>query len=57
MIDSLGKEICDMLQVVAYDMPRGAADAPLVEIGMGTLDQNKGFSSPMAITWQQAPRP
>ncbi len=41
MIDSLGKEICDMLQVVAYDMPRGAADAPLVEIGMGTLDQNK----------------
>jgi len=42
MIDSLGKEICDMLQVVAYDMPRGAADAPLVEIGMGTLDQNKG---------------
>ena len=42
MIDSLGKEICDMLQTVAYDMPRGAADAPLVEIGMGTLDQNKG---------------
>ncbi len=42
MIDSLGKEICDMLQTVAYGMPRGAADAPLVEIGMGTLDQNKG---------------
>ncbi len=31
-----------MLQIVAYDMPRGAADAPLIEIGMGTLDQNKG---------------
>jgi acetyl-CoA decarbonylase/synthase complex subunit alpha len=42
MIDSLGKEICDMLQVVAYDMPRGEAEAPLVEIGLGTLDQNKG---------------
>lgn len=42
MLDLLGMEICDMLQIVAYDMPRGAADAPLVEIGMGTLDQNKG---------------
>jgi len=42
MMDLLGMEICDMLQIVAYDMPRGAADAPLVEIGMGTLDQNKG---------------
>ncbi|OPY48312.1 MAG: Acetyl-CoA decarbonylase/synthase complex subunit alpha [Methanosaeta sp. PtaU1.Bin016] len=42
MIDQLGMEICDMLQIVAYDMPRGAADAPLVEIGMGTLDQSKG---------------
>jgi acetyl-CoA decarbonylase/synthase complex subunit alpha len=42
MLDLLGMEICDMLQIVAYDMPRGSADAPLVEIGMGTLDQNKG---------------
>jgi acetyl-CoA decarbonylase/synthase complex subunit alpha len=42
MLDLLGMEICDMLQIVAYDMPRGAVDAPLVEIGMGTLDQNKG---------------
>jgi len=42
MLDHLGMEICDMLQIVAYDMPRGSADAPLIEIGMGTLDQNKG---------------
>jgi acetyl-CoA decarbonylase/synthase complex subunit alpha len=42
MMDDLGMEICDLLQIVAYDMPRGAADAPLIEIGMGTLDQNKG---------------
>ena len=42
MLDLLGMEICDMLQIVAYDMPRGAADAPIIEIGMGTLDQNKG---------------
>jgi acetyl-CoA decarbonylase/synthase complex subunit alpha len=42
MMDDLGMEICDLLQIVAYDMPRGAADAPLVEIGMGTLDQTKG---------------
>jgi len=41
MIDSLGKEICDMLQTVAYDMPRGDPEAPLVEIGMGTMDQSK----------------
>ena len=31
-----------MLQIVAYNMPRGAADAPIIEIGMGTMDQNKG---------------
>ncbi len=42
MLDLLGMEICDVMQVVAYNMPRGAADAPLIEIGMGTLDQNKG---------------
>ena len=28
MLDLLGMEICDMLQIVAYNMPRGAADAP-----------------------------
>ena len=42
MLDLLGMEICDVMQVVAYNMPRGAADAPLIEIGMGTMDQNKG---------------
>ena len=42
MLDLLGMEICDMLQIVAYNMPRGAADAPIIEIGMGTMDQNKG---------------
>lgn len=41
MLDDLGMEICDLLQIVAYDMPRGDPNAPLVEIGMGTLDQNK----------------
>jgi acetyl-CoA decarbonylase/synthase complex subunit alpha len=41
MLDDLGMEICDLLQIVAYDMPRGDANAPLVEIGMGTMDQNK----------------
>jgi len=35
-------EICDVMQVVGYNMPRGAADAPIIEIGMGTMDQNKG---------------
>lgn len=32
MLDLLGMEICDMLQIVAYNMPRGAADAPIIEI-------------------------
>lgn len=41
MMDDLGMEISDLLQIVAYDMPRGDENAPLVEIGMGTLDQNK----------------
>jgi len=41
MLDDLGMEISDLLQIVAYDMPRGDKNAPLVEIGMGTLDQNK----------------
>jgi acetyl-CoA decarbonylase/synthase complex subunit alpha len=42
MLDDLGMEISDLIQIVAYDMPRGDANAPLVEIGMGTMDQNKG---------------
>ena len=43
MLDSLGKEVSDMIQIIAYDMPRGDEDAPLVEIGMGTLDQSKAI--------------
>jgi len=43
MLDSLGKEVSDLIQIVAYDMPRGDEDAPLVECGMGTLDKNKAI--------------
>jgi len=43
MLDSLGKEVSDMIQIIAYDMPRGDEDAPLVECGMGTLDKNKAI--------------
>ncbi len=30
-----------MAQIVALDMPKGDADAPLVELGMGTIDREK----------------
>ncbi|MHC1595009.1 MAG: CO dehydrogenase/acetyl-CoA synthase complex subunit alpha [Methanotrichaceae archaeon] len=43
MLDSLGKEVSDMIQIIAYDMPRGDPDAPLVEIGMGCLDKSKAI--------------
>ena len=43
MLDSLGKEVSDLIQIVAYDMPRGDEDAPLVECGMGTLDKSKAI--------------
>ncbi|OYT63315.1 CO dehydrogenase/acetyl-CoA synthase complex subunit epsilon [Methanosarcinales archaeon ex4572_44] len=41
MLDSLGKEVADIVQIVAFDMPKGDPDAPLVEIGMGCIDETK----------------
>jgi acetyl-CoA decarbonylase/synthase complex subunit alpha len=39
MLDILGMEISDIIQIMAYDMPRGDEDAPLIECGMGTLQE------------------
>lgn len=41
MIDLLGMEIADVLQIAAYGFPKGAADTPLIETGFGSIDQNK----------------
>jgi len=41
MIDNLAKEIADLAQIVGYNFPKGDADAPLVEIGIGAIDKEK----------------
>jgi acetyl-CoA decarbonylase/synthase complex subunit alpha len=41
MIDNLVKEIADIAQIVGYNFPKGDPDAPLAEIGVGTLDRTK----------------
>ena len=41
MIDHMFMEIADLAQVVALPYPKGDADAPLVDIGMGCLDTSK----------------
>ncbi len=40
LMDDLGKEIGDLAQIVALNMPKGE-DAPLVELGFGTIDREK----------------
>lgn len=41
MIDNLSLEIADLAQISAYDMPKGDEDAPLADIGMGSMDPEK----------------
>jgi acetyl-CoA decarbonylase/synthase complex subunit alpha len=41
MIDHMFMEIGDLAQVVALPFPRGDADTPLIDVGMGCLDQTK----------------
>ncbi|MDY6865264.1 MAG: CO dehydrogenase/acetyl-CoA synthase complex subunit alpha [Halobacteriota archaeon] len=43
MLDSLGKEVADMIQIACYGMPCGEGDVPLVDVGMGTINQEKPF--------------
>jgi len=42
-LDHVGMEISDIVQVAAYDFPKADPEAPLVEIGMGTIDKSKPF--------------
>ncbi|MGB9929393.1 MAG: CO dehydrogenase/acetyl-CoA synthase complex subunit alpha [Methanosarcina sp.] len=41
MLDHVGMEVSDMAQVTALGFPKSDPEAPLVEIGMGTLDASK----------------
>jgi acetyl-CoA decarbonylase/synthase complex subunit alpha len=41
MIDNLAKEVCDIAQIVTYEMPKGDEDVPLVELGLGVVDKEK----------------
>jgi len=41
LCDGVGMECADIAQIMAYGMPKGDPKAPLVEIGMGTLDKKK----------------
>ena len=40
MLDSLGKEVADMIQMAAFKFPVGP-DRPLLDMGMGTIDTKK----------------
>jgi anaerobic carbon-monoxide dehydrogenase, CODH/ACS complex subunit alpha len=39
MIDHLGMEIGDIAQVSALDFPKADPEAPLIQMGIGTVDQ------------------
>ncbi|KXA90963.1 hypothetical protein AKJ63_00795 [candidate division MSBL1 archaeon SCGC-AAA259D18] len=41
MLDHVGMETADIAQIAAYDMPKGDPEAPLADIGMGTIDKEK----------------
>lgn len=41
MMDHLALEVADIAQISAYNFPKGKADTPLVEIGLGAVDLAK----------------
>jgi acetyl-CoA decarbonylase/synthase complex subunit alpha len=41
LMDDLTREVGDLAQIVALNMPKGDGDAPLVEMGFGTIDSQK----------------
>ncbi|MFQ5762681.1 MAG: CO dehydrogenase/acetyl-CoA synthase complex subunit alpha, partial [Candidatus Bathyarchaeia archaeon] len=55
MIDQVGMEVADMAQIAAYGFPKADPEAPLVELGFGTIDSLKpvilciGHNVPPAI--------
>jgi len=55
MIDQVGMEIADMAQISAFGFPKADPNAPLAEMGLGTVDKSKpvilviGHNVPPAI--------
>ncbi|RLI79256.1 CO dehydrogenase/acetyl-CoA synthase complex subunit epsilon [Archaeoglobales archaeon] len=43
MIDSLSKEVADIIQMCAFGFPKGEDNQPFIDIGMGVLDHNKAI--------------
>jgi len=41
LMDDLARELGDIAQIVTLKMPKGEEDAPLVEMGLGTIDSEK----------------
>jgi acetyl-CoA decarbonylase/synthase complex subunit alpha len=41
MIDHVGMEVCDLAQISALNFPKADPEAPLVDIGIGTIDTSK----------------
>ena len=41
LCDAVGMEVSDAIQIAAYGMPVGDPEAPIVELGMGTMDTSK----------------
>jgi len=41
MLDHVGMEIADIAQVSAFNYPKADPEAPLVDIGMGSIDKSK----------------
>jgi acetyl-CoA decarbonylase/synthase complex subunit alpha len=41
LMDDLAREAGDLAQIVALGMPKGDEDAPLIEMGLGTIDSEK----------------
>ncbi len=55
MIDQVGMEVADMAQIASYGFPKADPQAPLAELGFGTIDSSKpvilciGHNVPPAI--------
>lgn len=41
MLDHVGMEVSDVVQMSCYPMPRAETDTPLVDVGMGSIDSSK----------------
>jgi acetyl-CoA decarbonylase/synthase complex subunit alpha len=41
LMDDLAREVGDIAQIVTLNMPKGDGDAPLIEMGLGTINSDK----------------